>query len=288
VTPEAEREFAPAKVNLALCVTGRRSDGYHNLDSLVVFADLGDSVEARAGPALSLDITGPCAAGVPVEGNLVLRAAEALREAAGRRTPGARLMLEKVLPAAAGIGGGSSDAAAALRALNRLWAAGLSLQELMFIGAKIGADVPICVFAGSARIRGIGEIVTPIADLPRLHLVLANPGCRLATAAVFARLTRTENPGLPEPLEAFADIAALVSNLKASRNDLEPLAIEAEPQIAEVLAALSGLPDCLLSRMSGSGATCFGLFPDAGAATRAARQLSALYPAWWVAPAKTL
>ena len=130
--------------------------------------------------------------------------------------------------------------------------------------------------------------MTPIADLPRLHVVLANPGCRLATASVFGKLKRTENPGLAEPLEALADIEALVSHLKALRNDLEPPAIEAEPRIATVLAALSGLPDCLLSRMSGSGATCFGLFPDAGAATRAARRLSARYPAWWVAPARTL
>lgn len=288
MTLETVREFAPAKVNLALCATGRRSDGYHELDSVVVFADVGDRLQAWPGSGLELDVTGPCAAGVPVEANLVLKAAEALRCAAGAPHLGARLVLEKALPAAAGIGGGSSDAGAALRALNRLWGAGVPIDELMSIGCRIGADVPVCVFAGSARIRGIGEMVTPVAGLPQLHLVLANPGCRLATKSVFARLKRAESPGLPEPLGAFPDVPTLVSYLKACRNDLEAPAIEAEPSIAAVLGELSGLPECLLSRMSGSGATCFGLFADATAATRAGGRLSEMHPEWWVTAAKTL
>jgi 4-diphosphocytidyl-2-C-methyl-D-erythritol kinase len=287
VTQEAVREFAPAKVNLALFVTGRRSDGYHELDSLVVFADVGDWVEARPARDLSLEVRGPCADGIPVEGNLVLKAAEALRRAAGRPDAAAGLVLDKALPAAAGIGGGSSDAAATLRALNRLWQTGLGPSELMAIGAKIGADVPVCIHAQSARVRGIGEKVEPVGGLPRLHLVLANPGVRLATASVFARLKHIDSSRLPEPLGPFEDAAALVDYLAACRNDLEPPALDAAPAIATVTAALSAEPGCLLARMSGSGATCFGIFADPVLARRAAGRLSAAHLGWWVASGGT-
>ena len=153
-------EFAPAKVNLALHVTGRRDDGYHLLDSLVIFASTGDRLDIGPGETVRLAVAGPQAAGVPVEGNLVLKAAAALAVAAGRPCPGASLRLDKQLPAAAGLGGGSSDAAAALRALNRLWTLGLDTGALAAIGEAIGADVPVCVAAASARIQGIGERIS--------------------------------------------------------------------------------------------------------------------------------
>ncbi|HUF43940.1 MAG TPA: 4-(cytidine 5'-diphospho)-2-C-methyl-D-erythritol kinase [Aestuariivirgaceae bacterium] len=282
------REFAPAKVNLALHVTARRGDGYHDLDSLVVFAGSGDWLEAAPGKSLTLAVKGPQAAGVPVDGNLVRKAAAALGQAAGRPGLGANLMLDKHIPAASGIGGGSSDAAAALRALNRLWGLGLDRADLMAIGAGLGADVPVCVAAASARIRGIGDRVTPLPALPEFHLVLANPGRSLATAAVFARLVQPSNPGLPELPGRWRDVAHLVDYLGRCRNDLAGAASAAEPAILEVLAALGGESRCLLARMSGSGATCFGLFATAGGAAGAAASLSDRHRHWWVAAAPTL
>lgn len=281
-------EFAPAKVNLALHVTGRRHDGYHLLDSIVVFADAGDGLHVAQGDGLTLALTGPRAEEVPVEENLVLRAAEALRDAAGRVELGAVLTLDKHLPAAAGIGGGSSDAAAALRALDRLWGLGLSTDDLRAVGHKIGADVPVCVAAASARIQGIGERVTMLPRLPEVHLVLANPARGLATAAVFASLKERDNPALPDLPERWQGLAQLVDYLARCRNDLTAPAIAAEPEIGQVLAALKEEPACLLARMSGSGATCFGLFATAGEASAAAASLARRQPHWWVAAARAL
>lgn len=284
----AVEEFAPAKVNLALHVTGRRPDGYHELDSLVVFASLGDRLKAMPGEGLTLTLTGPRASGLPVAGNLVLKAAIALAEAAGRPHLGARLVLDKQLPAAAGLGGGSADAAAALRALNRLWALELPPAELMHLGLRIGADVPVCVASVSARVRGIGEVVTPLAGLPGLHLVVANSGRGLATGEVFGRLKRPDQPGLAEPLGPFDGVEPLLAYLEGCRNDLEPPALAAAPEIADLLAALSDEKGCLLARMSGSGATCFGIYATPELALAAARRLAARRGEWWVAAAQTL
>jgi 4-diphosphocytidyl-2-C-methyl-D-erythritol kinase len=284
----AVREFAPAKVNLALHVTGRRGDGYHHLDSLVVFACTGDWLEARPGAGLTLTIEGPRAAGVPIEGNLVLMAAAALTEATGRPDLGARFVLHKYIPAAAGLGGGSSDAAAALRALNRVWDLGFDIRQLKMIGAGIGADVPVCVAAASARVQGIGECVAPLPRLPEVHLVLANPGCGLATASVFAKLAQPRNPPLPELPERWQGVEQFVDYLAGCRNDLAEPAMAAAPQILEVLTALDNAPECLLARMTGSGATCFGLFATAAAAAGAAAVLTRQHLDWWVAAAPVL
>jgi 4-diphosphocytidyl-2-C-methyl-D-erythritol kinase len=281
-------EFAPAKVNLALHVTGRRDDGYHFLDILVIFASTGDRLELGPGETVTLALAGPQAAGVPLEGNLVLKAAAALAVAAGRPCPGASLRLDKQLPAAAGLGGGSSDAAAALRALNRLWKLGLDTAALAAIGEAIGADVPVCVAAASARVQGIGERISLLAELPEFHLVLAKPACALATASVFANLRERDNPALPDPPERWQGLAQLVDYLAGCRNDLTAPAIAAEPAIGEVLAALQKEPACLLARMSGSGASCFGLFATAGEASAAAASLARRQPDWWVAAARAL
>jgi 4-diphosphocytidyl-2-C-methyl-D-erythritol kinase len=288
VTERALREFAPAKINLALHVTGRRGDGYHLLDSIVVFADIGDWLDVAPGEDLSLTLTGPRAEGVPVEENLVLRAAAALRHGMGRPDLGANLTLDKHLPAAAGIGGGSSDAAAALRALNRLWDLGLSTDDLRAIGYKIGADVPVCLVAASARVQGIGERITLLPGLPEAHLVLVNPGRALATAAVFAGLSERRNPVLPPPPERWGGVNHLAAYLGGCRNDLAAPAIVAEPAIGEVLEALGAAPGCLIARMSGSGATCFGLFATADEAAGAAARLARQQSQWWITAARVL
>lgn len=264
--------FAPAKINLTLHVTGRRTDGYHDLDSLVVFADLGDTVEP--GPAPGLVLAGPFAAGLPAGAdNLVLRAAAL----AGVARPALRLV--KRLPPASGMGGGSSDAAATLRH----YGASPAAAELM----ALGADLPVCMAAPMAvRMRGRGERVEPVPDLPGLWLVLVNPGVPLATPAVFGALARPDNPPMPEPLPRWPDAAALTAWLAAQRNDLEPPARAIAPQIGAVLAAIAAQPGCALARMTGSGATCFGVF-----ATRAARDAAAAglaRPGWWVAACATL
>lgn len=262
-------EPAPAKINLALHVTDRRPDGYHLLDSLVVFTELGDRVTVAPGPP-SLRITGPFADDLPVTGdNLCLRAARSVGA-------NAAITLYKALPVASGIGGGSADAAAVLRALGRRPAAPEAL----------GADVPVCLASVSARMRGLGEIVDPLPGIPALHLVLVNPRVPVSTPEVFRALHCRDNPGLPDPPEG-ADAALLVEWLKAARNDLQPPAIRVAPVIADALAALVDA-GAALARMSGSGATCFGIFPDAAAALRAARSIAAARPGWWVADTRTL
>ncbi|RXV59819.1 4-(cytidine 5'-diphospho)-2-C-methyl-D-erythritol kinase [Roseovarius sp. A46] len=264
-------EAAPAKINLALHVTGRRADGYHLLDSLVAFADIGDHVQARPATRTRLRMTGPMAAGVPRGGeNTVLRAAALIGVAAD-------ITLEKHLPTAAGIGGGSSDAAATLRALARL--GGIAMPGGVL---ALGADVPVCLLARAARMRGIGEEVQPVDGLPALDAVLVNPRVPVATPGVFARLDRRENDGLPEVLPRWHDRADCARWLAIQRNDLEGPAQALCPEIGAVLEGLRESQDCALARMSGSGATCYGLYPDAMAATRAAARIAAQRPDWWV------
>jgi 4-diphosphocytidyl-2-C-methyl-D-erythritol kinase len=282
-------EFAAAKVNLYLQVIGRRPDGYHVLDSLVVFVDIGDRVSVSLADRLSLEITGPFKAdlGLDYDDNLVLRAARALAAEIGIE---ARVAVElgKNLPVAAGIGGGSADAAATLRALMRLWAASLDRDRLFALALGLGADVPVCLDTGAAVMCGIGDRLEPApANWPKLHLVLVNPGCALSTVAVFAArdgaFTVARPLDLPSP--SLGDVVAVLS---ARQNDLEPIARRLEPAIDATLASLTGQPHCLLARMSGSGATCFGLFPSAGAASRAAAGLRAAHAGWWVAAGSTL
>ena len=284
-------EFAPAKVNLYLHVTGRRPDGYHLLDSLAVFPAVGDRLLAMPAEALSLTFEGPFGAVLegeadnPETGNLVLRAARALGG-----TAGARIVLEKQLPVASGIGGGSADAAATLRLLCRLWGLPLACSPVGSAGAAsapaglaaialtLGADVPVCLASRPARMGGVGEALTPAPGLPPAGMVLVNPGVALATAAVF----RARGAGFSAPAElpaSWPDAAAMANDLGKLRNDLEPPAIGLCPVIGVVLSALAAVPGCLLARMSGSGATCFGLFPDAPTAEAAARALAR--PGWW-------
>lgn len=274
-------EFAPAKVNLALHVTGRRDDGYHLLDSLVVFAAVGDKVTVAAADGLHLSVAGLHAASLPATGdNLVLRAARAFGTGQG-----AMIGLNKVLPVASGIGGGSADAAATLRALSQLW--GVDLPPAASI-LTLGADVPVCLASKPARMTGIGDVVTPMAyDLPPAWLVLVNPHIALPTPAVFAALTIRENPGLPS-FAHWPDALALARWLQNTRNDLEGPATTVAPQIAAVKAALNSTNDCLLARMSGSGATCFGLYPNAISAGRAATNIASHHPVWWVRSAPIL
>ena len=271
--------FAPAKINLALHVLGRRADGYHLLDSLVVFAAVGDTL--RAGPAedLTLAVAGPFGAALAGEAdNLVLRAARLLAESGGV-APRARLILDKQLPVASGIGGGSADAAAALLLLSRLWRLDLPAPALSALALRLGADVPVCLRGRPARMGGVGEALAPLPPLPGCGLVLVNPGVAVATQAVFRARDAAFSPPLVLP-DAWPDATALAATLAAHRNDLEAPAIALAPEIADVLAALRDTENCLLARMSGSGATCFGLFADPGAATAAAERLRR--PGWWV------
>jgi len=286
------RVFAPAKVNLTLHVTGRREDGYHTLDSLVAFADVGDELVVSEADDLTLRVEGPEAADVPRgSGNLALRAAAILAE-----DQGAALELTKTLPASSGLGGGSADAAAALRAMMALRGLGRSelerraqsgdtdLRERAGEIAALGADVPMCLFPRTVRARGIGDRLDAV-ELPALAAVLVNPRVPIATPEVFGTLGRRENPPMPEQLPTFVDSVALIDWLAEQRNDLERAAIRIDPLVATVLAAVRGTSACLLSRMSGSGATCFGLYADAGAAAAGAARLKAERPDWWVVEA---
>lgn len=269
-----ETETAPAKLNLCLHVTGQRGDGYHLLDSVVAFASVGDHLSAQAADHLNLEIIGPQAALLPVsDDNLVLRAARLL--ASDR---GATLVLDKHLPVASGIGGGSADAAAALRALARLW--GLPLPDKAAL-LRLGADIPVCMAGVAVRMQGIGEQLTPLPALPETHVVLVNPRMALATPPVFKALTHKNNPAL-SAIPAFASSVELAQWLRLQRNDLEVPACILAPQIDTVLKAIAATNACLLSRMSGSGATCFGLYSSAAAANAAAASLHIAQPDWWI------
>jgi 4-diphosphocytidyl-2-C-methyl-D-erythritol kinase len=277
VPPDRLSEAAPAKVNLYLHVTGRRADGYHQLDSLVIFAGVGDTLSGNPADALSLELRGPFAASLASEpDNLVLRAARSLASAAGI-SKGAALTLDKYLPVASGIGGGSADAAAALRLLCRLWQ--LPNADLLFqLAAQLGADVPVCLDSQPARMGGIGDRLEPAPQLPVGGLLLVNPGVAVATADVFrARRGPWSPPAVLPP--RWANVSAMAVALGELRNDLQPVAINVQPTIGAVLAALEATPGCLLARMSGSGASCFGLYSDAGTARQAAEALPD--PSWW-------
>lgn len=277
-------EHAPAKLNLTLDVVGRRADGRHELDSIVVFTAAGDRLHFEAAPDLSLDLQGPFASSLAGEpDNLVLRAARRLAVAA-ECPAAARMTLRKELPVAAGLGGGSADAAATLRGLRRLWRLPLDDGELEQLAGELGADVPVCVRARPARMRGIGERLEPLAEWPSLDLVLVNPMVSLATADVFAEIGATgpvDGDGERQP-GASPSGDAVLDWLQRGRNDLEAPACRLQPVIEEVLAALAAQSGCQLARMSGSGATCFGLFTDAALRDRARDRLSRDRPAWWI------
>lgn len=273
------RLAAPAKLNLYLHVTGRRPDGFHLLDSLTAFTELSDELEIGPAKRLSLAVDGPFAAQAgPDRDNLVLRAAAALTRVAGI-TAGASIKLVKNIPAAAGLGGGSSDAAAALTGLMRLWRVEPDRVDLMRIALDLGADVPACLAARPSFVGGIGERIDPAPVMPAAGLLLVNPRVELATSAVFA----ARHGAFSKP-HRFADppcsVAQLAELLAARGNDLTDAAIGLAPMVGDVLALIGALPGCRLARMTGSGATCFGLFDNTAAAAAAG---SIARPGWWVA-----
>ena len=257
-------------MNLALHVTGRRADGYHTLDSLAVFSDAADVLTAEAADGLTLTVTGPFGATLATEpDNLVLRAARVLAELAGVPAR-ARLTLDKRLPVASGIGGGSADAAATLRAVSRLWGV---TADLAGVAARLGADVPVCVGSRPARMRGVGDVLDAVPPLPEFDLVLVNPGFGVSTPAVF----RARDPGFSEPLDmasGWSGLPQFVDWLANARNDLEAAALTLCPVVGDALAWLRATPGCLLARMSGSGATCYGVFARAP-------EIGRLPAGWW-------
>ncbi|MCI2399560.1 4-(cytidine 5'-diphospho)-2-C-methyl-D-erythritol kinase [Aliiroseovarius subalbicans] len=268
------KTFAPAKVNLTLHVTGQRADGYHLLDSLVVFADVGDRITLMPAGQTTLEVTGPKADGVPTDGtNLVLKAAALFDQPV-------RIVLSKHLPTAAGIGGGSSDAAATVLALAEM-TGDTRLPDV----TALGADTRVCLMRQAARMSGIGEIVEPAPGLPVLHAVLANPGVDVPTPEVFKALETKQNRPMQKRLPQGMKLPAFVKWLAAQRNDLEAPAIARAPVIGDCLQALGALPDARIARMSGSGATCFALFDIRAQADAAAAALASAQPDWWVQPA---
>ena len=270
--PQPMNEIAPAKINLALHVRGRMPDGYHAIETVFAFAEEGDRLTVAQADDITLEVTGPFAGSLQGDSdNLVLRAARALRNRYGA-DKGARLTLDKTLPVAAGLGGGSADAAAALRLLSRWWGLGVGERELLPIAAALGADVPACLFGGLIRGDGRGDDLTlldPEEDLLDRPLLLVNPGEAMPTGAVFRRWDGVDRG----PLEDW----------RAGRNDLQPAAVEMVPAIADVLEALGGAD---LARMSGSGATCFGLFSSVSARDSVAAAMRSAHPRWWILPTR--
>lgn len=270
-------QLARAKVNLWLKIVGRRADGYHLLDSLVAFTDLSDSLEVDPSDGLSLALEGPEAAGIDGEAdNLVLRAARLLADRAGV-SPRAALSLTKHIPVAAGLGGGSADAAAALHALVDLWRVALPIEELFDLAAALGADVPMCLAGRPALVSGVGEVLRPAPPLPPCAILLVNPRMPLATPEVFAARRGPYSVVTPVP-SMWPDLAGLVGALVERGNDLTEAAISLRPAIADVLAALGRTEGARYAAMSGSGATCFALYDDTAAARRAA---AGLPDRWW-------
>jgi 4-diphosphocytidyl-2-C-methyl-D-erythritol kinase len=270
---------APAKINLFLHVGDKRADGFHALQSLVAFTEAGDNLDFVLDDAISLAIDGPFGAELSAgDDNLIVKAARVFEPALGA-VKGAHVTLTKNLPVASGIGGGSADCAATLRGLNALWSLGLDTAALQEIGASLGSDVPVCITCRPQWMEGRGEILTELPALPETAIVLVNPGVGVPTGKVFAALKERRGVGLPLP-PAFAGAADLVAYLKDTSNDLEAPARAIAPVIGEVLDFIAD-EGALLSRMSGSGATCFGLFENGTAAARAADAIHAAHPGWW-------
>ena len=271
------KAFAPAKINLTLHVTGQRADGFHLLDSLVVFGDIGDRITVSPADRSRLAVSGPMAKGVPTDAsNLVLRAAELMGLTADIR-------LEKHLPAAAGLGGGSADAAATIRALCEMTGRlPPEVSELL----KLGADVPLCMMDNATRMRGIGERLETVNVPQNLSMILVNPGVSVATGLVFQRLGQKNHAAMGE-MPAGRNTADWLRWLADQRNDLQSPAISVEPIIGQVLEALQQSDGCVLARMSGSGATCFAIMRDGDCRDGAVENLSQAFPNWWIKPCNT-
>lgn len=270
---------APAKINLFLHITGRRDDGYHTLQSLMAFCDVGDGLDIVPAPKFRLTVTGPFAdACGPVADNLVTRAAKAMEEAADRAAA-ISVTLHKNLPPGAGLGGGSSDAACVMQALNRLWGQPLRTHTLKSIGLKLGAEMPVCLEGRPCLVEGAGEIITPVPDLPALHGVLVWPGKPLKTPDVFRAFTDAPVYSNPAGFSGPQDDWQAVIN--ATGNNLTAAAASLLPDVQDALASL-GKAGGKAVRMSGSGSTCFGLFDTRNVADTVARDMAAAHPQWWV------
>jgi 4-diphosphocytidyl-2-C-methyl-D-erythritol kinase len=275
-------QSAPAKINLFLHVGVKRSDGYHALQSLVAFTEVGDVLAFEPADTLSLKIEGPFGEGLSAgEDNLILKAARALGA-----DKGAIITLTKNLPVASGIGGGSADCAATLRGLSQLWGLGCDDRALQEVGETLGSDVPVCVTCRPQWMEGRGEVLTELPQINALPIVLINPGVGVPTGKVFGALKDRRGVDLSLPPK-FLGAADLVAYLKDTANDLEAPARVIAPEVNTVLDTIAG-EGALLSRMSGSGATCFGLFESDESARRAAEVIKARHPVWWVAPSRLL
>jgi len=285
IAAETVRVVAPAKINLFLHVGAKRADGYHELESLVFFAKLGDELVFEPADEISLAVEGRFAEALSHDpDNLVLKAARALADDAKIRK-GARITLTKNLPVASGIGGGSADAAATLRGLARLWDLQVMPERLHQIGQSLGSDVPVCIGSTPAWMEGRGEKLTRLDGFPQAAILLVNPGVAVPTGKVFAALKARRGIGLPLP-PAMTTANELVAYLKNTANDLEAPAREIAPVVGELLDTLAAQPGALLSRMSGSGATCFALFENNQAAIAASRALNVRNPGWWFATSR--
>ena len=281
---------ANAKINLYLHVTGKLENGFHTLDSLVVFADVGDNITVKQTPdsnELTLKVSGPFGSDVPTDdSNLVIKAAKLLRDTHNIGM-GAEILLEKNLPVSSGIGGGSADAAAVVRALSVLWNLNEPQLDSKTLGQKLGADVPVCFNGKNVFMSGVGEILTPAPKLPDCWLVLANPGGAVSTPDVFKN--RVSEFSIPARFDETPKDAARLAEIIADRNnDLFTSALGIQPEIGGVIDALQGLDGALLARMSGSGATCFGIFASEKDALAGAGRLSQSNPSWWISAAKML
>jgi len=293
VTAAVLSDFAPAKINLTLRIRGKRPDGYHELESLVVFADVGDDLQFRPGASLGLTVEGETAAEAgDIDGNLVMKAARALEKQRGTLHSG-HFHLTKNLPVAAGVGGGSSDAAAALRLLAKINGVSSADESVITAARGTGADVPVCLDPRPRMMRGIGELLSGPLSLPQLHGVLVNPRVAVPTAQVFRAwadnsVMREAPAPTDDPASQLVEAAtvptteALIAAVTQSANDLEAPAIALFPAVGDVLMELRLSDNCLLARMSGSGGTCFGLFPTDAAAQAAAERLQQARPTWWV------
>ena len=273
---------ARAKINLSLLITGRKSDGYHTLDSIIFFVSFCDRLSFRIDQELSLEISGPLSDSLENgKNNLIMQAAKAFKRECKLNT-GVAISLEKNIPVSAGLGGGSANAAVTLLALNELYNTGLTFESLAEIGLTIGADVPVCLFGGTARVQGIGENIQPFVFPHKLGVVLINPGVPISTARVFSRFNSGFSKFMPE--NTLSELSAMknFSSFTALRNDLEFPATQLCPEISRVLEALRSEADCIFSGLSGSGPTCFGLFQTSEEAKRAAKRLKQQNTNWWL------
>ncbi len=275
--------IAPAKINLFLHVVGRRRDGFHLIQSLFAFASFGDQLTLSADCKLKLELEGPFSHNLEAGNNLILKAAAALAQAANLDNPGAKIRLCKNLPVAAGIGGGSADAAAALHALQDIWQVETTHHDVLKLALKLGADVPACYVGQPVIVSGIGEEMMPYEHLPNLPIIVVNPGRKMSTHNVFAAFreqAQTFSKRMPASL--IRDGIDIWDLLSRTRNDLETIVSRLAPRVANCLQAISKTAQCRLARMSGSGACCFGLYGDQQFASLAAEEIKSLYPSWWV------